>query len=85
MLSVTGVDKGDTVLIVISIVYGSRASAQKLTPNAELTGSPNVKNLLQHTELKISLRKSRLLLAISGSISLGKMITPRKRYHTERR
>ena len=36
MLSVTGVDKGNTVPIIISIVYGSRASAQKLTSNTEL-------------------------------------------------
>ena len=39
MLLVTGVDKGDTVHIIISIVYGSKASAQKLTSNTELTRS----------------------------------------------
>ena len=70
VLWVTGVDKGDIVPIIICIVYGSRTSAQKLTSNAELTRSPDIKNLWQHTELNISLRKSRLLLAISGSISL---------------
>ena len=60
MLSVTGVDKGDTVPIIISIVYGSRASAQNLSSNTELTRSHNAKNLLQDTALKINLRKSRL-------------------------
>ena len=76
MLSVTGVDKGDIVPIITPIVYGSRALAQKLTSNTELTRSHNVKNLLQHTALNISLRKSRLLLAISGSISLRKTVIP---------
>ena len=71
MLSVTGVDKGDIVPMVISIVYDSKASAQKLISNTELTRSHNVKNLLRHTVLNINLRKSRLL-ATSGSISLQK-------------
>ena len=75
MLSVTGVDKGDVVPIVTFIVYGSRVSAQKLSSNTELTRSHNnVKNLLQHTELNIGLRKSYLLLATSGSISLRKTV-----------
>ena len=76
MLSVTGVDKGDIVSITISIVYGSRALAQKLTSNTELTRSHNVKNLLEHTVLNINLRKSRLFFAISGSISLQKTVIP---------
>ena len=62
MLSVTDVDKGYTVPMIITIVCGSRVSAQKLISNIELTRSHNVRNLLQHTELNISLRKSRLLL-----------------------
>ena len=47
---------------------------QKLTSNAELTRSHNVKNLSQHTALNINLRQSRLLLAISGSILLRKTV-----------
>ena len=59
------------------IVYGSKALAQKLTSNNELTRSPSrVKNLLQHTALNTGSRKSRLLLAISGSISLRKTVIP---------
>ena len=65
-------DKGGIVLITIYIVYGSKALAQKLTSNTELTRSHNVRNLLQHTALNINLRQSRLLLAISGSILLRK-------------
>ena len=76
MLSVTGVDKGDIVPIIVSIVYGSRASVQELTSNTELIRSHNVKNVLQHTALNTSLRKSRFLLAISGSISLRKAVIP---------
>ena len=45
---------------------------QKLTSNTELTRSHNVKNLSQHIALNIKLRKSRLLLVISGSILLRK-------------
>ena len=60
----------------ISIVYGSKALAQKLTSNTELTRSHNVRNLLQHTALNINLRQSRLLLAISGSILLRKTAIP---------
>ena len=45
MLSNTGVDKGDIVPIIISIVYGLKALAQKLTSNTELTRFHNVKNL----------------------------------------
>ena len=74
MLSDTGEDKGDIVPIIISIVYGSKALAQKLTSNTELTRSHNVKNLSQHTALNIDLRESRLLLAIRGSISLRKTV-----------
>ena len=70
MLSVTGVDKGDMVSIIKCIVYGSRASVQKLTSNTELTMSHNVKNVLQHTALNITLRQSRVLLAESGNTSL---------------
>ena len=55
MLSVIGVDKQDIVPTLISIAYGSRASAQKPTSNTELIRSHNVKNLLQHTDLNISL------------------------------
>ena len=76
MLSITGVDKGYIVPIIIYIVYGSKASAQKLTSNTELTRSYNVKNVLQHTALNISLRKSRLLLATSESISLRNTVIP---------
>ena len=76
MLSVTGVDKGDIVPIIIYIVYGSKAFAQKLTSNTELTRSHNVKNLSQHTAFDINLRQSRLLLATSGSISLRKTVIP---------
>ena len=76
MLSDTGVDKGDIVPIIISIVYGSKALAQKLTSNTELTRSHNVKNLSQHTALKINLRQSRLLLPISGSVLLRKTAIP---------
>ena len=70
MLSVIGVNKGDVVPIIISIVYGSRALAQKLTSNIGLSRSHNVKNVLQHTALNISLIKLRLLFAMSGNISL---------------
>ena len=76
MLSVTGVDKGNIVPIIISIVYGSKALAQKLTSNTELTRSHNVKNLLQHSALNTNLRQSRVLLATSGSISLRKTVIP---------
>ena len=76
MLSVTGMDKGDIVPIIIYIVYGSRASTQRLTSNAEITGSHNVKNLLQRTTLNTSLEKLRLLLTIHGSISLRKTVIP---------
>ena len=76
MLSDTGVDKGGIVPIIISIVYGSKALAQKLTSNTELTRSHNVKNVSQHTVLNINLRQSRLLLAISGSILLQKTAIP---------
>ena len=76
MLSDTGVDKGGIVLIIISIVYGSKALAQKLTSNTELTRSHNVKHLSQHTALNINLRQSRLLFAISGSILLRKTAIP---------
>ena len=62
--------------IIISIVYGSKALAQKLTSDTELTRSHNVKNLSQHTALNIDLRQSRLLFATSGSISLQKTVTP---------
>ena len=62
--------------IIIYIVYGSKASTQMLTSNTELTRSHNVMNVLQHTALNISLRKSRLLLATSGSISLRKTAIP---------
>ena len=47
---------------------------QKLTSKAELTRSHNVKNLSQHTALNINSRRSRLLLAISGSILLRKTV-----------
>ena len=70
MLSDTGVDKGDIVSMIISIVYDSKALAQKLTSKPELTRSHNVKNLLQHTALNINLRQSRLFLAISRSTLL---------------
>ena len=50
---------------------------QKLTSNTKLTRSHNVKNLSQHTALNISLRQSRLLLAISGSILLRKTVIRR--------
>ena len=76
MLSVTGVNEGGIIPIIISMVYGSRVSAQKLTSNTELTRSHNVNNLLQHAALNIGLRKSRLLLEISGSISLQKKRIP---------
>ena len=69
-------DKGDIVPIIIAIVYGSKALAQKLTSNIELTRSHNVKNLSQHTALNINLRQSRLLLAISGGILLRKTVVP---------
>ena len=75
-LSDTGVDKGGIVPIMISIVYGSKALAQKLTSNTELTKSHNVKNVSQHTPLNINLRQSRLLLAISGSILLRNTVIP---------
>ena len=76
MLPVTGLDKGDKVSIIISIVYGSKALAQKLTSNTELSRSHNAKNLLQHTALNINLRQLFFLLATSGSISLGKTAIP---------
>ena len=76
MLSVTGVDKGDIVPIIISTIYGLKALAQKLTSNTEFTRSHNVKNLSQHTALNIDLRQSRLLVAISGSILLRKTVIP---------
>ena len=76
MLSVTGVTRETQVPIIRSIVYGSRASAQKLASNIELTRSHNVKNLLQHTELNISLRNLCVLLATSGSISHRKTVVP---------
>ena len=76
MLLDTGVDKGDIVPIIISIIYGSKALAQRLTSNTELTRSHNVKNLSQHTALSINLRQSRFLLAISGSILLRKTVIP---------
>ena len=76
MLSVTGVDKGDIVPRIVYIVYGSRASAQKLTSNTELTRFHNAKSLLQHTELNISLIKLCPLLATSGTFSLRKTIIP---------
>ena len=69
-------DEGGIVPIIISIVYGSKALAQKLTSNTELTRSHNVKNVSQHTVLNINLRQSRLLLAISGSILLRKTAIP---------
>ena len=49
---------------------------QKLIANTELTRSHNVKNLSQHTALNINLRRSRLLLVISGSILLRKTAIP---------
>ena len=76
MLSDTGVDKGGIVLITISIVYDSKALAEKLTSNTELTRSHNARNFLQHTALNINLRQTRLLLAISGSILLRKTVIP---------
>ena len=76
MLSVTVVDKGDIIPIIMSIVYGSKTLAQKLTSNTKLTKFHNVNNLLQHTALNISFKKSRLLLVTSGSISLRKMVIP---------
>ena len=69
-------DKGGIVLIIIYIVYGSKALAQKPTSNTELTRSHNVRNLLQHLALNINLRQSRLLLATSGSILLRKTAIP---------
>ena len=70
MLSVTGVDRGDVVPIMIYIVYGPRALAQKMASNTKLTRSHNVKNVMQDTELDTSLTKSRLLLEKSKIISL---------------
>ena len=69
-------DKGGIVPIIISIVYGSKALAQKLTSNTELTRSHNVKNLSQHTVLNINLKQSCLLLVISGSILLRTTVIP---------
>ena len=69
-------DKGGIVLIIISIVHGSKALAQKLTSNTELTRSHNFKNLSQHTALSINLKQSRLLLAINGSILHRKTVIP---------
>ena len=60
----------------IYIVYGSKALAQKLTSNTELTRSHNVKNLSQHTAFNINLRQSSLHLAISGNILLRKTVIP---------
>ena len=74
MWSATGVDKGDIVSIIIPIVYGSKALAQKLTSNIELTRPHNVKNLLQHTTLNIIWRELRLHLAIGGSMLLRKTV-----------
>ena len=62
----------------VYIVYGLRASIQKLTSNTELISTPIVLNLLQHTALNISLRKSHLLLPISRSILLRKTVIPSK-------
>ena len=76
MLSVIGVYKGGIIPIIIYVVYGSRASAQNLISNTELTRYHNIKNLLQNTELNIRLRKSRFLLATSESISLRKTTIP---------
>ena len=75
MLLVTGVEKGEILVpIIISIGYGSMVSTQKLTSNStELTRSRNFK---KHTALNINMRKSRLLLAISGRISLRKTVIP---------
>ena len=76
MLSVTGVGKEDVVPIIISIVYGSKALAQTLASNTELTRSHNVKNLSQHSALHMYMRESRLRLAISGSILIRKTVIP---------
>ena len=76
MLSATVVDKRYIVPITIDIVYGSRASALKLTSSTKLTRSHNAEKVLQHTELNTSLRKLRLLLATSGSISFLKTVIP---------
>ena len=66
MLAVTGMDQGDTVpTIMMSVVYGSTASAHTSISNTELTWSHNVKDLLQHTELNISLTNTRPLFANS--------------------
>ena len=62
--------------INISIVYGSKALAQKLNSNTELTRFHNVKTLSQHTALNINLRQSRHLLAISEGILLRKTVIP---------
>ena len=76
MLSIIVVGKEDIVPIIISIVYGSKALAQELTSNTELTRFHNVKNLSQHTALNIYMRESRLRLAISGSILIRKTVIP---------
>ena len=76
MLLVIGVDKGDIVPIIISIVYGSRAAARKLTSNTELIRSHDVKDLLHHIELTIKLKKSCLLLATRGSFLFRKTVIP---------
>ena len=68
--------EGGIVPIIISMIYGTKALAQKLTSNAELTRSHNVKNLSQHTALNINLRRSCLLLIMSGSILLRKTVSP---------
>ena len=65
MLSVTGMDQGETISIIMSIVYDSAASAQTPISNNELTWSHNVKKSLQHTELNINLTKTRPLFANS--------------------
>ena len=76
MLSVTSVDKGDIVPIIISTVYDSKALAPKLTSNTDLTRSHNVKNLLQQTALNTNWRQTHLFHAISGSILLQMTVIP---------
>ena len=56
--------------------YIYRLRLKGFGPEADLTRSHNVRNLLQHTALNINLRQSRLLLAISGSILLRKTAIP---------
>ena len=74
VLSVTDVGKGDIVPVTLYIIYDSNALAQKLTSRTELTGSHNVRNVLQHIELNISLTKLRLPLVTSESTSLRKTV-----------